>query len=114
MEEKFVKANELLEDESFLEELKKQDNDEAVAALFQKHGADINVEDVARMVEESGRYAEALEDGELDAEALDDVAGGIIITATTVACFALGAGAISFYSSYGYHRYFKKSKKKKK
>lgn len=111
MEERFVKVNELLKNEAFLEELRKMQTDEEVAELFCKEGASVSVDDVKLMCEESAQYAELCQDKELDESELDDVSGGLFLT--SAACFALAATSIAFYIGYGHSKY-KSYKRKKK
>ena len=114
MEQKFIDANKLLEDEGFLEKLRTVEDDVACSELFKTYGADLSPEDVHQMAIAS----QAAKDyGELNEEDLSNVAGGIVITLTTALCFIGGAAMIGFYSSYGYRSIkdmVKESKKSKK
>ena len=106
MDERFTKANELLVKEEFLAELKQATNDEEVQKLFGKYGVELSLEDVATMCE-----AACMENGEgadeLSADALDNVSGGVMVTA----CFLLAGASLGFYTAYGY-RTIKSWKKK--
>ena len=93
MEEKFVQVNELLKDESFIEELKTAENDEDVQKLFAAKGIDLSLDEIAQMVQES---IVAHNNGELDENSLDNVSGGVIGT------LCLGFCAIAFFAGYGY------------
>lgn len=107
MEERFVKASALLEEEAFLEQLKQAEDDAAVQKLFADNGVELSLEDIEKMVEES---AVAAKSGELGEDDLENVSGGILVT---LACFAIGGASIGFYASYGYRSLTRNKKKKK-
>ena len=104
MTNKFEKVNELLLKEDFCKELKKAESNVDVQALFASNGVELSENDVENMVNESVAING---DVELDENALDNVAGGIVLT--TTACFALAAASLAFYTNYGIHA-FKKLK----
>ena len=100
MEQKIVKINELLLDKAFIAELEKAENNAQVRDLFIAHGvADMTVEDVEAMLQESARIHQNEELGETD---LDQVAGGILLTASSVALFCIAGAELGFFSAYGY------------
>lgn len=105
IEKRFQDASALLEKEEFLEKLKGVNTDEECQKLFADNGVELSIDDIRMMVEESAKAAKT---GELSDEDLDNVSGGIIITASTAACFVVGSAAIGFFSSYGYHSYVRK------
>ena len=85
--EAFVK---LMENEAFVKEMLAQENEEAVQKLYAKNGVELTLEEVR----EVGKALNSMDsDGELDAAALDDVAGGVVITAAT--CWAVAKTAIA-------------------
>ena len=103
MEEKFVKASELLVKEEFANKLKSAENDADVQRLFADAGVELTLEDIAAMCSESAKIHE---NDELDESALDNVAGGFILT--TTACFALAAAELAFFTNYGVHAFKKR------
>ena len=101
MEQKFIKANELLAEKSFLEELKKATSDEEVRDLFVKNGAFLELEDIQTMSKIACEHCARSSD-ELNEDELDSVAGGILITAGAAACFVVASTMLGFFTSYGY------------
>lgn len=99
MEEKFIKANALLESPAFLEQLKQAENHNEVQALFAQNGVALEIADIELMCKTA---CENNGVGELSEDALDNVAGGILLTASAAACFVLGSTMLGFFSSYGY------------
>lgn len=100
MGQKIQKINELLLDKAFVSELEKAENNVQVRDLFIAHGvADMTVEDVEAMLQESARIHQNEELGEAD---LDHVAGGILLTASTVVLFCIAGAELSFFAAYGY------------
>lgn len=100
MDQKIQKINELLLDKAFVGELEKAENNAQVRDLFIAHGvADMTVEDVEAMLQEAERICQNEELGETD---LDQVAGGILLTASSVVLFCVSGAALSFFSAYGY------------
>lgn len=99
MEEKFVKANELLESPAFLEQLKQAENHEEVQALFAQNGVALEIADIELMCKVA---CENSEGGELSEDELSEVSGGVLITASAAACFMVGSAMLGFFTSYGY------------
>ncbi|MGN0585464.1 MAG: hypothetical protein ACI4JD_08420 [Ruminococcus sp.] len=97
MEERFVKASELLGREDFAEKLKLVESPEDVQKLFADNGVELSLEDIENMAMESMKNAD---DGEIDEDDLDNVSGGFV----TTACFVIGGASLCFYSSVGYHK----------
>ena len=103
MENKFVKASELLVKEEFANKLKSAENDADVQKLFADAGVELTLEDIVAMCEESAKIHA---DGELDESALDSVSGGFILS--TTACFVWAAAELAFFTGYGYKAIKKK------
>lgn len=100
MDQKILKINELLLDKAFVGELEKAENNAQVRDLFISYGvADMTVEDVEAMLQESARIHQSEELGEED---LDQVAGGILLTASSVVLFCIAGAELSFFAAYGY------------
>ena len=108
MEERFVKANELLLKEDFIEKLKQAEDDKSVQKLFSDNGVELSLEDISNMVDESHKIHEMNEKNELDENDVENVTGGAILVSSLV-CLAVGAGGVGFFSAYGYRRYIKRS-----
>ena len=62
-----------LEDEAFVKQLVEMENPEDVQAALNAKGAEITVEEVQQIAKSLSQQAE----GELDEDALEDVAGGV-------------------------------------
>lgn len=105
MEERFVKASELLEKEDFLAKLKEVDNDPDVQKLFAENGVDLSLEDIDLMCKQA--IIKNAKD-ELSEEDMDNVAGGIVLTLGTVACFTLASAELGFFTGYAYRKFIKK------
>ena len=99
IEQRFVKASELLQSKAFLSELQMVDNDSDCQKLFRKYGVELSIDDIQKMVEESQK---ALANPELAEDQLEEVTGGILITASAFACFTVGSAMIGFLTNYGY------------
>ena len=98
IEKRFEEASKLLENPEFLEKLNAVEDDEQCKKLFADYGVELSSEDIDSMVKESANVSK---NGELDVSDLDNVSGGILITAGCLACFAIGSAAIGFFTSYG-------------
>lgn len=104
-EERFVKASELLLEKTFLEKLKKAENHADVQKLYAENGVELSEEDIELMVQESGDlHAET--DEELNADQLENVAGGIGVGTA----FAIAGVSLLFYTTYGYIKYGRKKR----
>ena len=68
-----------LEDEAFVKELVEMENPEEVQAALNAKGAEITVDEVKAIAKSLSQQAE----GELDEDALEDVAGGSILGVAT-------------------------------
>lgn len=99
MEERFVKASELLEKDDFAEKLKLVESPEDVQKLFADNGVELSLEDIKNIAMESMKNAD---DGEIDEEDLDNVSGGFVLS--TTACVVIGGASLCFYSSVGYQK----------
>lgn len=85
--EAFVK---LMENEAFVNEMLAQKSEEDVQKLYAANGVELTIDEVR----EVGKVLNSFEgNGELEASDLDDVAGGIVITAAT--CWAVAKAAIA-------------------
>lgn len=98
IEKRFEEASKLLENPEFIEKLNTVETDKECQKLFADYGVQLSEEDIASMVKESAAVSK---NGELDASDLDNVSGGILITASCLACFAIGSAAIGFFAGYG-------------
>lgn len=100
MDQKTEKINALLLDKSFLSALEKAENNVQVRDLFAANGVEnMTVEDVENMLQESARIHQA---GELSEDDLENVAGGILLSATSVFLFTVAAAELGFFTAYGY------------
>lgn len=94
--------NKLMENESFVKEMLAQKSEEDVQKLYAANGVDLTIEEVR----EVGKALSALDnDGELEASDLDNVAGGIVITAATCwavakTVIAVGSAGLAIYKWY--------------
>lgn len=80
----------VLEDESFVREISKMENNEEVQQAFKARGIEFSLEEIDQIAEKL--YGDATE---LEDENLENVSGGFVITATmvgAVACVAAGVG----------------------
>ena len=82
-------------------EMLSQKNEEDVQKLYSENGVELTIEDVR----EIGRVLNSLDNEELDAEDLDNVAGGIAISGAICwgiakAIFAIGTAGIAVYRWY--------------
>lgn len=101
MDQKFLKANELLADPSFVGKLKLAENHSEVQALFAENGASLEIADIDTMCKVACENCD-MQNGELTEENLDNVAGGILLTASAAACFVVSSCMLGFFTSYGY------------
>ena len=71
----------VLADEAFVKELVEMENPEDVRDALNAKGAEVTTEEVQQIAKSLSQQAE----GELDEDALEDVAGGIAVTAVITA-----------------------------
>lgn len=90
MEEK-IKA--LLESEGFIDKMLACEEPEQVQALFAENGIELSLEEV-KAIGAGLESALNNEEGELDEDALEEVAGGVAVTAVISVTAALIAGGI--------------------
>lgn len=74
--DKFEKLAKLVEDEAFIEELGNQEDINTVQSMLAAKGVELTIEEIEAWGEQI-RKANA--EGELDADALDNVAGGTVV-----------------------------------
>ncbi len=92
----------LMEDKAFVEKMLAQENPEAVRSLFAENGVEFTLEEVL----EIGRALDQLTNpgDELDENALEDVSGGVAVTATAwavaKAAIAIGGAGLAIYKWY--------------
>ena len=91
------KLMELLKDEAFAKELLNENNPEDVQAKLNAKGVDISLEEVNAIAAAMEKAAQggAAESDELSEDDLENVAGGIVITATAVATAIFGTIGLS-------------------
>ena len=71
------KVLELLQDEAFVEELDKLEDEKDVIALFESRGATVTMDQLREL------FSQLPEQGEINEDDLDKVAGGMLITPIT-------------------------------
>lgn len=82
--------NKLMENEAFVKEMLSQKNEEDVQKLYADNGIELSIDEVC----EVGKMLSCMDnDGELDASDLDNVAGGVAVTAAT--CWAVAKTVIA-------------------
>lgn len=99
-----AKFNVLMEDKVFVEKMLSLETPEDVQHLFCENGVDFTLEEIMAIGAELDRQFHK-QNGELDENALDDVSGGVIITAATgwaiaKAVIAVGAAGLAIYKWY--------------
>lgn len=98
----------LMENEQFLEGLIEAKDPEELATVLKDNNIELPE---GETIEEAFETVQAHKTDELTEEALEDVAGGIVITASVAACYVVSTALLGFFTSYGYQT-IKKSKKK--
>ena len=94
--------NKLMANEDFVKEMLAKETAEDVQKIFAENGVELTLEEV----DEVAKNIFATEtEGELDEAALEDVAGGVVITAATgwaiaKATIAVGGAALGIYKWY--------------
>ena len=81
------KVKEVFSDEAFVKELVELDTPEEVQARLKEKGVDVSVEEIEQIAKALQSQAE----GELDEDALEDVAGGIIFTTLVLSSIGIAA-----------------------
>lgn len=92
----YEKITELLKDEAFLKEANACRTMEDFHALFNRNGAEITEEETIDLISKIAEKRQQMDNGELSAEDLDDVPGGLALTgaAAVAACVGLGVVGI--------------------
>lgn len=93
----------LMDDKGFVMTMLSQDTPEEVQKLFRDNGVEMSMDEVMELGAELDRYAN--NSGELDETALENVSGGIVLTAATCwaaakAVIAVGAAGLAIYKWY--------------
>ena len=104
----------ILQNEELMEGIAAVETAEELAELLAQHN--IQLED-GLTTEKAFELIQAQQNGELNEESLDDVAGGIapLVAAGAVAAFTIGGAALTFIGGYAVQKYKNaKAKKKKK
>ena len=99
-----VVLNKLMEDKEFVEKMLSQETPEDVQKLFHENGVEFTMDEVMALGRELDRLSNA-GNGELDEQALEDVSGGVVITAATAwaiakAAIAVGGAGLAIYKWY--------------
>lgn len=93
----------LMDDQEFVIKMMSQENPEAVQKLLVENGVDASMEDVMTLAKALENAAD--HEGELNEDALDEVAGGVLVEAATVwavvkCATAVGAMGLAIYKWY--------------
>lgn len=93
------KLTAVLENKEFVTSLQDLQTPEEIQQAFATQGMEFTVEDIKELGEAMAAQSET---GELEEDALDQVAGGIVITSATIwaaakVTFAVGAAGLSVY-----------------
>jgi lactobin A/cerein 7B family class IIb bacteriocin len=84
------KIKELFSDEAFVDSILEMETPEEVQKALSDKGVELSLEEIGTI-----KDTLASSDGELSENELEEVAGGVVITATTVICAAIiGSAAI--------------------
>ncbi len=102
----------LLENEAFLEGLVDAETPEELAEVLKANNLEL---EEGLTIEKAFEVCQASKTDELSEEALEDVAGGVVITLGIAATWMVSSALLGFFTSYGYHtvKDAVKSKKKK-
>lgn len=96
MEERFVKANELMVKDEFMNKLGLANSHEDVQKLFAENGVELSLDDIEAMCQQSIALST---NGELSEKDMDQVAGGYVVG--TIACFYVASVGLGFFCQYG-------------
>lgn len=95
-EEKIAKIQEVLADKDFIAKVMEMENPEEVQKAFQAKGIELTLEEIEDAKKEIGNRLENADSEEISDEQLEQVAGGVIGTAVTIATAVVGAaGALA-------------------
>lgn len=100
-----------LENEEFLEGLLDAKNPEELAVVLKANNIELPEGETIEMAFDA---VQAHKTDELTEDDLEEVAGGVIITASVAACYVVSCALIGFFAGYGYASIKGGSKKKKK
>lgn len=92
----YEKITELFKDDAFLKAANECKTMEDFHALFNCNGAEITEEETVDLISKIAEKRQQMDNGELSAEDLDNVAGGLALTgaAAVAACVGLGVVGI--------------------
>ena len=102
-------ARKLMENEEFLKGLVEAKNPEELAAVLKANNIELPE---GETIEQAYEAVQAHKTDELTEDSLEEVAGGIIITASVAACFVVSSAMLGFYAGYGYMSFFGSKKKR--
>lgn len=95
----------LSSNEEFKSKLVALETVEQIQALFNEYEIEMSQDEVAEFCKEVAKAANLLPEGEeLNEEELENVAGGIVITASVALTYAAYAGALALGAYLGYQR----------
>ena len=104
IDSRYIKANEILQNPTFLQQLKQKETDCEVLDLFVSYGIKLSLSDIEAMCLEACEKCNSIEN-ELNEDDLDSVSGGIVISATSAAWFFAGSALIGFFVGYAKKKY---------
>lgn len=89
MNEKLDLMKAVLEDKEFAAKIRDMVDPYEVQSAFAEKGVDLTIEDISTVARTCAALAE---NGELDAEVLENVSGGVVVDGIVVVCGLIGLG----------------------
>jgi hypothetical protein len=91
----YNKISKLFHDEGFQKEAENCKTMEDFQALFTAHGVEISLEETIELISQIAEKKKQQDDGEISEEALENVAGGLVLTGAAAVAACVGIGVVS-------------------